>query len=122
MTVMDKIEGWEEEEWVGSRCAACMRIYTKAVLCDGQESTQEYLRQRFVAIRESVSWVCEDALVDHACVTELTISMQENEVLVALNYEIDEWSSGDCCDSRRIRDLIKDSWIMTQKLRNTTKF
>ena len=45
MAVMDKIEGWEEEEaWVGSRFAACMWIYTEAVLCDGQESPQEYLR------------------------------------------------------------------------------
>ena len=34
MTVMDKIDGWEEEEkWVGSRFAACMWIYITAVLC-----------------------------------------------------------------------------------------
>ena len=42
MTVMDKIDGWEEE-WMGSRFAACMWIYTKAVLCGGQESAQERL-------------------------------------------------------------------------------
>ena len=36
IAVVDKIEGWEEEEkWVGSRFAACMWIYTEAVLCDG---------------------------------------------------------------------------------------
>ena len=34
MTVMDKVEGWNEEEWAGSRFAACMWIHTKAVLCD----------------------------------------------------------------------------------------
>ena len=28
VTVMDKVEGWNEEEWVGSRLAACMWIYT----------------------------------------------------------------------------------------------
>ena len=32
MTVMDKVEGWEEEKWVGSRLAECMWIHTQAVL------------------------------------------------------------------------------------------
>ena len=36
MTVMDKVEGWNEEQWVGSYLPACMWIYTKAVLCDGR--------------------------------------------------------------------------------------
>ena len=65
MTVMDKNNGWEEEEWVGSRFAACMWIYTKAVLCDGQESTQDYLRRRLLSNMESVSWVCEEAFEEH---------------------------------------------------------
>ena len=39
MTVMDKVVGWAEEEWVGSRLAACTWIYTKGVLCDGQRPT-----------------------------------------------------------------------------------
>ena len=69
--------------------AACLWIYTEAVLCDGQESTQEDLKRRFVAIRESVSWVCEDALKDREWVTELTSSMHESEILVALNCEIE---------------------------------
>ena len=30
IAVMDKIEGWEEESWVGSRFAASMRICTLA--------------------------------------------------------------------------------------------
>ena len=38
---------------------------------------------------ESVNWVCEEALEGHEWVSELTISMQEEEVLVALNYGID---------------------------------
>ena len=46
MTVMDKIEVEEQEKWVGSRFAACMWIYTEAVLCAGQESTQDYLRAK----------------------------------------------------------------------------
>ena len=70
MTVMNKIEGWDaEEKWVVRHSwHACMPIYTKAVLCDGQESTQEYLEQRFV-----------------------TSFMQENEVLVAVNHENDQF-------------------------------
>ena len=74
----------EEEKWVGSRFAATLKT-----CCDGQESTQEYLRRRLLSIMESVTWVCEDALEDHKWVSEFTISMQENEVLVAVNYEID---------------------------------
>ena len=64
VTVMDTIGGWEEEEEekkVGSRFAACMWIYTEAVLCDGQKSTQEYLRRRLLSSMRSVSWVCDDA-------------------------------------------------------------
>ena len=37
MAVMDKVEGWNEEKWVGSCLAASMWIYTKAVLCEGLE-------------------------------------------------------------------------------------
>ena len=90
VTVTDKIEGWEEEgTWVGSRIAACMWIYTKAVLCYGQESTQEYLRRRLLSIMESVNWVCEEAMEDHEWVSELAFSLQENEVFMALNWRID---------------------------------
>ena len=88
---MDEIQGWEEEEtygW-GSRFAACMWIYTKAVLCDGQESTQEYLRRRLISIMEGVNWVCKNALEEHEWVSETTICIQKNENLVAKNYEID---------------------------------
>ena len=36
MTLMDKVRGWSEEEWVGSNLAACMLIYTKAVFTKGR--------------------------------------------------------------------------------------
>ena len=38
---------------------------------------------------ESVNLVCDGALEDHEWVSETTISMQENAILVALNYVID---------------------------------
>ena len=89
MTGMDRIEGWEEEQLVGSRFAACVWICTKAVLCDGQDSTQDYLRRRLSTIMESVGCVCEEAMEGHELVSELTISMQESENLVALSCDID---------------------------------
>ena len=90
----------------GFEIAACMWIYTYAVLCDGQESTQEFLKQRFEAIRESVSWVCEDAREDHEWVTELTATLKINEVLKALNYEIDVrlWFSSPSRPNQRFAD------------------
>ena len=41
IAVMDKIRGWEEENWVGSRFAASMWIYTKTVMCNGQNNMQD---------------------------------------------------------------------------------
>ena len=35
--VTGKVEGWNEEQWVGSYLVASMCIYTKAVLCDGRK-------------------------------------------------------------------------------------
>ena len=56
MAVMDNIEGWEEEEqWVSSRFAACMWIYTKAVIYNGQGNMQEYLVQGFRSVMEGVN-------------------------------------------------------------------
>ena len=66
-----------------------MWIYTKAVLCDGQESLQGYLGRRLLTIMESVIWVCDETMEGHEWVSELTVSMQENEILVAPNYEIE---------------------------------
>ena len=68
---------------------ACMRIHTKAVLCDEHDPTHEYLKRRMLSIMESVSWVCEDALEEHEWVLPLTISLKEEEVLAELGYEIE---------------------------------
>ena len=89
MEVMDKLESWEEESWVGSRFAACMWIYTKAVLCNGQENMQEYKLLKFRSIMEAVNWVCDDALEDRVWVHELTLSCQEAKVLEPLDYDIE---------------------------------
>ena len=57
MAVMDKVEGWNEEKWVGSYLAASMWIYTKAVLCHKRKRDLPYDLQPILAIIvESVSW------------------------------------------------------------------
>ena len=85
---MDKIEGWEEESWVGSRFAASIWIYTKAVICNGQNNMQDHWLQLFRSIMEAVNWVCDDALDDRVWVSELTISCQERKVLKTLQYDL----------------------------------
>ena len=62
---------------------------------------------------ESVTWVCEDALDNHAWVLELAIFMQKHEVLMALNHEIDVPG----LDQRFVDSLHQKS----PKSRNTTK-
>ena len=89
--VMDNIEGCEEEEmWMcfpdSQRVCGSTQ---QPVSCNGQENTQEYLMQRFRSIMEGVNRACDDALEDHEWVSERTISRQETEVLVALNYDIE---------------------------------
>ena len=80
MTVMDKVDGWEDEEkWVGSNFAACMWIHTTCVLCDGQESTQDYLERRLLSIMESVIWVCEEALEEHDWVSPLSTALKKKK-------------------------------------------
>ena len=62
---MDKICVWEQERtWVGSLFAACMWIYTEAVLCNGRQPPENDLQRRVLAIMEIVNWVCEDAFND----------------------------------------------------------
>ena len=77
MIVMDKVGGWNEEDWVESKFAAGMWIYTKAVLCDGRGRPPQDLRQMLRIIMECVSWVCEDFLWEHEWVTEPNVFCKE---------------------------------------------
>ena len=73
LTVMDKVLAWNwHRKGTGSRFAACMWIYTKAVLWDqrmrprmvtnqdGRQRLEGDLEQRMHAIVESWNCVCED--------------------------------------------------------------
>ena len=63
IAVMDKIGGWEEEEgeqenWVGPRFASSIWIYTKSVVCNGQNHKQNNRIFQLRSILEAVNWVC----------------------------------------------------------------
>ena len=58
----------------------------KKPCCVVDNSTQKYLKRRMFSIVESVNRVCEEAFEGHEWVSELTIAMKEEEVLVELNY------------------------------------
>ena len=85
MTMMDKINGWEDaERWVGSKFAACMWIYTEEALTGGQilnQEQEEYLKKRMMSIMLSTNWVCAGTFVDHGWVSARTIIQQEEEML-----------------------------------------
>ena len=84
MAVMDKVEGWKEEECVLSYLAASMWIYTKAALCDGRKRDPLLDLQPVLAtITESVSWVTEDSQWDHEWITETEVTMKGNLILEA---------------------------------------
>ena len=93
---MGKVLAWDwDKKGIGSRFAACMSIYTKAVLCDqrmgprmvtdrdGRQRLEGDLEQRMHAIVESWNWVCEDLFKEeHEWVTQLTMSESEERILV----------------------------------------
>ena len=89
MIVVDKVEGWNEEQWVGSKFTACKWIYTKAARCDGRRRPPLDLRQMLRIIMERASRATEDFLWEHESVTEPNVLLKENEILGALNYDID---------------------------------
>ena len=62
ITAMDKIGGWEEENWVGSRFAASMWKNTKEVICNGQNHMQNYRLFKIRSNMEGVNWVRDGAL------------------------------------------------------------
>ena len=58
---MDRIgggeDGDEQEKWVSARFAASMCIYTQAVVCNGQNHTQNFRIFMLRSILEAVNWV-----------------------------------------------------------------
>ena len=85
MAVMDKVEGWKEEEWVG-RTSPRPCGYTPRLHCatDARET-----HPILATIIESVCCVTEDSLRDHEWITERKVTMKENLILQALHYDIE---------------------------------
>ena len=90
ITVMDNVEGWKEEVWVGSYFGASTWIYTKAVSCDGRKRDPPLDSQPILGIIvESVSSVTEDVLWENEWITETKVTMKENLFLQARICNID---------------------------------
>ena len=88
MTIIDKIQGWEEEETrVGSQFATCVWICTKKGLTKEQIPTpemEEYLKKRML----HTNWVCAVTFEDHEWVSESTTSKHVEDMLgMELDYE-----------------------------------
>ena len=64
-----------------------IRIINK--LCDGRGRPPLDLRQLLRIIMESASWETEDFQWEHELVTELNVLWNGNDILEALNYDID---------------------------------
>ena len=61
-----------------------------AEVCDGRRRDPPQDLQPFLGIVvESVSWVTEDFLWKHEWITDTNVTLKENTVLEALNYDID---------------------------------
>ena len=110
IAVMDNIGGWNEEDLVGSRCAASMRIDTTAVICNGQNNMQECRLHKLRSIMEAVIWVCDDALDDHVWVSEPTISCKEAKVLELANPHIVEWCMFWFSDTDKSHSEVFERW------------
>ena len=95
MIEMDKVEGCNEEKWMGSKFEARMWICIKAVMCDGRG------RPPLQIIMECASWLREDSLWEHERMTEPNVLWKENDILEALNCGLDVLCqpSGDTCGS-----------------------
>ena len=64
---------------MGCISTGSLYVYYKCVLCDGQETTQHFLKRRMLSIMENVNWVCEEVLEEREWVSPLTIPLQEEE-------------------------------------------
>ena len=101
LTLMDKIRGWEDEEnWVASKFAACMWIYTKEALTGELifvRVQDEYLKKHIMSIVLCTNWVCAGAFVDHEWVSSRTIFQHTRSLSMVLDFKIDnpcvvQWS------------------------------
>ena len=80
----------EDEKWIGPKIAACMWIYTKAAFCrrcSGEPPLDLDLTQGLIVYR--VTWVTERSLWEQEWNTDTNVTLREDEILEALNYEID---------------------------------
>ena len=67
-----------------------MLIFSKAVFSKGRSGEPPLdLKSIHGIIVESVTWLTEGSLCEHEWITDTTVTLKENEILEALNYEFD---------------------------------
>ena len=100
MTLMDKIQGWEEQEKrLGFQFATCMWIYTKKAMTKEQipnPAMEEHLKKRMLCIMLCTNRVCAGTFVDHEWVSESTISQITSLIFRA-------WYNGAYCGFQHLR-------------------
>ena len=71
VAIMDRIGGWEQEgqqkNWLGPRFATNMWIFSKAVVCNGQNHMKYYGMFKLRFFMEAVNCVCVTTLLTSTC-------------------------------------------------------
>ena len=114
LVVTDTIGGQDEEIGVGSIFAACMCVFRKAAIWSRQHNVRNHKLLQFRSIIEAVTWLCDDGLDDHVCVSVLTLSCEEAQVLEALQHDFCDPMDGPVEYVLVVGTNKSQSWIFEQ--------
>ena len=106
MAITDIIDGWSKEGnengrcIIGARLAACIWMFSKAVVYNGQLAFWE---RRKIELIEDMNRICVRVVDDHVWVSKFTLAIKEKEFWsssgMALRYLA--FVNGDDCGSPR---------------------
>ena len=99
MAVMDKVTGWREgwemndeepeSSGIGGELAACMWIYSKAVLFDGQKMHGRIQESQRQFCHRSNKLVVQQVPPKHEWVSEFSWVIHGHDILKKLKFDID---------------------------------
>ena len=101
-----------------------MWIYTKAVICNGQNHMDVFRHQKKYSIMEASNGVCARVQEPHDWISEFSLVLQENKILEAMNFDVDVpcalrwvllWYSAPTSLSS---DLLNDGAILETNVKN----
>ena len=109
MAIMDRIGGWSQHgrneagNQIGVSLAAIMWIYTKTVICNGQQHMDVFRNPKRYSVMEAINGVCAQVQENHELISEFSLVMQESNMLEALNCGLEvlcivQWR---CCGALR---------------------